>query len=168
MQRLTNCLLGCLTASLLAGCGGGSGEYKTADQLPQAAPHDDHHHGHGAEGPHHGSLIELGEDEFHAELVVDGKTHTIRLYLLGADAKSPATTAATEVTVTPEEGAPLVLKAAADQPEGEISLFELTDEKAVHEIAEAGYIHGSLAIRVGEKDFNAAIDAHFHGDHAHP
>ena len=153
----------------LLGCQG-EGEFKTADQLPAPSADDhghDHGHGHGEEGPHHGALVELGEEEFHAEIVLDPKTHTLKVYVLGPDAKTAAATTATEVTITPEGGSPLVLKAASEQPEGGTSLFELTDETALHDLIEAEFLHGQLAIRVGEKDFDEFVDAHFDHDHAH-
>lgn len=160
-----------VVAALTVGCDSGSSEFKPAADLPQTA-HDDHdHHGHAhggsSEGPHHGSLIELGEEEFHGEIVVDGKSHTLKLYLLGPDAKADATTAATEATLTLEGGPTLTLKPAEGQAEGMVSLFSVTDEKAVHEIAEAEFIHGELSIQIGEKKYTAHVDAHFHAEHDH-
>ncbi len=149
----------------LVGCNGGSSEYKPAGELPQTA--DDHAHDHSAEGPHHGALVELGEEEYHAEIVVDGKTHTLRVYLLGPDARSAVTTAATELTITPQGAAVITLKPAADQPAGEASVFEFQDDAIVHEIAEDEFIHGELAVKIGEKDFKKGLDVHFHGDHDH-
>ncbi len=149
----------------LLGCNGG-GEYKPAKDLPVPKA-DAHDHGHDehAHGPHGGELIELGKEEFHAELIVDGKSHSLKVYLLGPDAKAAATTDATEVIVVPEgakEG--LVLKPAEGQPEGNVSEFVLVDEKAVHELVEAGFIHGDLKIKIGGTPYNAHLDVHFHGD----
>jgi len=157
-----------VVAALAVGCDSGSSQFKPAADLPQTA-HDDHGHAHGgsSEGPHHGSLIELGEEEFHGEIVVDGKTHTLKLYLLGPDGKADATSAATEATLTLEGGPTLTLKPAAGQADGAASLFEVTDDKVVHEIAEAEFIHGELSIQIGEKKYTAHVDAHFHGDHDH-
>ncbi len=42
-------------------------------------------HSHPTEGPHHGTLIELGKEEYHAELVHDDKMVTI--YILDSAAK---------------------------------------------------------------------------------
>jgi hypothetical protein len=155
----------------LVGCDGGGGQYQTAEQIDKAQPaghdHDHHDHGHGAEGPHHGTLVELGEHEYHGELVVEAKTHTLKLYLLGPDAKTDATTAATEATLKLEDGPTLTLKPSAGQPEGMASLFEVTDEKAVHEIVDMAFIHGDLAIKIGEKEYKTFVDAHFHADHDH-
>jgi hypothetical protein len=43
--------------------------------------------GHAEVGPHKGTLIELGEEEYHAELVNDEKTHTATIYLLDGEVK---------------------------------------------------------------------------------
>ncbi|OYW17334.1 MAG: hypothetical protein B7Z55_12725 [Planctomycetales bacterium 12-60-4] len=170
MQRWSwACIAAVGTAVGLVGCGDG-GAFKPADQLPQTAHDDhghDHDHGHGAEGPHHGALIEFGEEEYHGEIVVDHAGHALKLYLLGPDAKSDATTAATEATLAIAGGAKLTLKPAADQPEGQASLFELIDESAIAEIEKMGFIHGDLTIKIGDKEFMAGVDAHFHEDHDH-
>jgi hypothetical protein len=146
------------------GCGGPSPEYKPAKDIPTVA-HDEHHHEH-AEGPHHGTVVELGEEEFHAEIVVDDKAHALRVYLLGPDAKTDATTDAADLTVTIEEGPTLTLKPVAGSPEGQHAAFEVIDEKAVHDIAEGGFIHGTLVAKIGEKSYSAELDVHFDGDHS--
>lgn len=166
MKRWSGLAVAGVLWGALAGCGGPSGEYKKAKDLPvaTAAGHD---HDHAAEGPHHGSLIELGKEEFHAELVIDAKAHALRVYLLGPDAKADATTAAAELSIAVEGGPTLTLKPAAGSAEGKHSTFELVDEKAVHDIAEAGFLHGTLTVQVGEKSFSGGIDVHLHGDHEH-
>lgn len=151
----------------LAGCNSG-GDYKPVKDLPKAA-HEDHGHSHGehAHGPHGGELVELGKEEFHAELVVDGKTHTLKVFLLGPDAKTAATTDAAEITIAPEGGAAITLKPAEGQPEGKASEFSLSDEKVVHDLNEAGFIHGDLKVKIGGTPYNGHVDAHFDHDHDH-
>ncbi len=155
-------------SAMLAGCGNG-GNYKPVKELPQAA-HDEHGHNHDehAHGPHGGELVELGKEEFHAELIVDDKTQTVKVYLLGPDAKTAATTDATELSVVPEGAkAAWVLKPAEGQPEGKASEFVLADEKAVHELLDAGFIHGELKVKIGGTPYNAHLDVHFHGEADH-
>jgi hypothetical protein len=151
----------------LAGCNSG-GDFKAVKDLPKAA-HDDHGHSHGehAHGPHGGELVELGKEEFHAEFVVDGKAHTLKVFLLGPDAKTAATTDASELSIVPEGGTPIILKAAEGQPEGKVSEFALTDEKIVHDLNEAGFIHGDLKVKIGGTPYNGHLDAHFDEDHDH-
>jgi hypothetical protein len=163
--RVRTSLVSGLTTLGLIGCGGPTADYKPAAKIAVAP--DEHDHGHAEEGPHHGSVVELGADEFHAEIVVDAKAHALKVYLLGPDAKAAATTAAAELTITPEGGAALTLKPAEGSPEGQHTEFVVVDEKAVHEIADSGFIHGTLAVKIGEKSYTAELDVHFHGDHEH-
>lgn len=152
----------------LAGCNSG-GDFKPVKELPKAA-HDDHGHSHGehAHGPHGGELVELGKEEYHAEFLLDGKTHTLKVFLLGPDAKTAATTDAAEITIASEGGgAPLTLKPAEGQPAGKASEFVLTDEKIVHDLNEAGFIHGDLKVKIGGTPYSGHLDAHFDHDHDH-
>ena len=109
----------------------------------------------------------LSEEEFHAEIVLDEPNHTLKLYILGPDAKTAATTAADSAILIPEEEGELKLTPGPGQIEGQYSVFQLVDEKVVHKLAEEGFLHGNLKVKVGEKDYTASVDAHFHGEHDH-
>ncbi len=155
---------------MLAGCGDG-GNYKAAKDLPPAG-HDEHGHSHGehAHGPHGGELVELGKEEFHAELVVDDLDHVIKVYLLGPDAKTAATTDAPELSIVPEGAtAAWALKPAEGQPAGMVSEFVLADEKIVHDLLDAGFVHGELKIKIGTTPYIGHLDVHFEEkpDHDH-
>ena len=73
----------------LVGCGSSTQAPKSSPQAEHedheghdhdAHPHDDH--AHPSEGPHHGSLIELGNEDYHGELVHDHATGSVTIYLL--------------------------------------------------------------------------------------
>lgn len=171
MTALLRCGISALCLGLLIGCEPAA-DYKTKDQINAEKGHEhehDHDHGHGAAGPHGGALVELGEEEYHAEVVVDHKAHALTVYLLGKDAKTAATTTATELTISEKGATPLVLKATPleGETDGKTSKFELVDEKAVHEIDEAGFLHGDLSVKIADKEFSGSVDAHFDGDHDH-
>lgn len=158
--------VGSALGMLLAGCGDG-GNYKAVKDLPEAG-HEEHGHGEHAHGPHGGELVELGKEEFHAEIVVDDKSHALKVYLLGPDAKTAATTDATELSIAPEGATTAwVLKPAEGQPEGMASEFVLADEKVVHDLLDAGFIHGELKIKIAGTPYNGHVDAHFDADHDH-
>ncbi len=57
---------------------------------------EDHEH---EKGPHGGSLVELGDEEYHAEIVHDEKEGQVTIYILGADAKTAVGIEAKEVAV---------------------------------------------------------------------
>ncbi len=56
-------------------------------------------HDHPSEGPHGGELIDLGKEEYHAELVHDDATHTITIYVLDGSAKVAMPIEATEMAL---------------------------------------------------------------------
>jgi hypothetical protein len=120
-----------------------------------------------AKGPHGGGIVELGEEEFHAEVVLDHDAHSLRVFLLGPDMKTAATTAATELTLTPEDGKALTLKAAPQDGEsdGKASRFEIVDEAAVHDLLDAKMIHGDLKVKIGDKEFSGHVDYHLDDVH---
>lgn len=167
--------LGLILALLQVGCNdSGGGGYKTAAEAKGGAKtaakgkddhgHDhDHGHGHSEPGPHKGTLIEIGEDEFHAELVVDHDAHAVRIYLLGADAKTASTTTDTSLKISFEKVGDAELKAApqAGETEGKTSCFEVLDDKLVHDLLDLGYAHGKFTVNLGGKAYTASIDAHF-------
>jgi hypothetical protein len=166
--------LGLVLALLQVGCNdSGGGGYKTAAEAKGGAKtaakgKDDHghghgDHGHGEPGPHKGTLIEIGEDEFHAELVVDHDAHAVRIYLLGADAKTASTTTDTSLKIAFEKVGEAELKAApqAGETDGKTSCFEVLDDKLVHDLLDLGYAHGKFTVNLSGKPYTANIDAHF-------
>lgn len=162
MRRIS--LVAMLAMGLLGGavgCDGAKSDYKKADDLKKApAVHDDH--GHGEKGPHGGSIVELGEEEFHAEIVLDHDAHALRVFVLGKDAKTAEPTSATEVIVAIEGKDAVTLKAAPQEGDGEgkSSRFELVDEKLVDAILDAKFLHGDLRIAIGDKPYSGHIDMH--------
>lgn len=167
MRRLTWVSMAALGLfGAVIGCDGGKSDYKKADDLKKApALHDEHEH--GAKGPHGGSLVELGDEEFHAEVVLDHDAHALRVFVLGKDAKTASPTAATELSVHPEGKDPITLKAAPQEGDGDgkSSRFELIDEKLVHDILDAKFLHGDLKITIGDKPYSGHIDMHLDDVH---
>jgi hypothetical protein len=155
-----------VVALAIAGCG--------QPAAPNAAPEaDGHAHGaaeHPEEGPHHGHLIELGADEYHAELTHDDATKTVTVYLLDGSAKAAVPIAAPEVVLNlAVAGKPLQVKLAAapqeGDPAGQASRFSLVD-KAALEALEAPTTTGRLNVNIGDKSYSGAIEHHDH-DHDH-
>ena len=77
-----------------------------------AATHDEHadhdhapgEHDHPTEGPHHGALVELGAEEFHAEVVHDDTAGVLTVYLLDAKAKEAAKSESAEILINVKQG----------------------------------------------------------------
>ena len=169
--RLRNFMaLGTLALAIgMAGCNGDTQPAPPAEGKHDAG--DAHPHGHPEEGPHHGHLIELGNEEYHAELTHDDATNTVTIYLLGKDAKTAVAIADAEVFLNlVSAGKPLQVKLAAapqeSDPAGQASRFTIVDE-AVLETLEAPETTGRLNVTIADTPYIGAIEHHEHGDHQH-
>lgn len=127
------------------------------------AEHGEHAAGHPEEGPHNGHLIELGKEEYHAELLHDDATHTITLYVLDGAAKKAVPLTEKELTVNlVVAGKPTQYKIPAkpqtDDPSGQSSRFELVD-KTLCEALDEPTSKARLMLTIAGK--------HYSGDMAH-
>lgn len=126
---------------------------------------------HAEEGPHHGHLIELGEEEYHAELTHDDATKTVTIYLLDKEAKAPVAIADAEIVLNlVVDGQPLQAKLAAAPQQGDSagqsSRFSITDEKVLAAL-EAPKTTGRLNVTIAGKAYSGAVEHHEHGEHKH-
>lgn len=148
---------------LFAGCG----ETAAPPKVAEHAEEGEHGHDH-AEGPHNGQIIELGDDEYHAELLHDDATHTVTIYLLDAEAKKSVTSAEQELTVNVvADGKPAQYTLAAnpqtEDPSGESSRFSATDE-ALCKALDAEGATGRLSVTIAGKPYSGKFD---HAEHEH-
>ena len=156
-----------------AGC---DGEAKPGATKPKAAHQeadgrDPTAEKHAEEGPHHGHLIELGAEEFHAELTHDDASKTVTVYLLDKQAKAAVSIADPEILLNlTVDGKPLQVKLVAapqkGDPEGESSRFAITDE-SVLEALEAPKTTGRLNVTIEGKSYTGNVEHHEHGEHKH-
>lgn len=135
--------------------------------------HDAHPHEHPTEGPHHGVLIELGNEDYHAELVHDDATGQVTVYILDGHATKAVPVDAAEVVINLKHGdAPEQYKLPAQsmdgEPTGQASRFSLTSQDL------AGHLHDTaagakLSVTVGGIPYSGAIpaDSHDHAGHKH-
>lgn len=128
-------------------------------------------HGHPTEGPHHGPLVELGNEEYHVEVVHDDATGAVTLYLLDAHAEKVVTTTATEAVINLKHGdTPEQFKLAAQpeesNPAGQTSRFTLTDKELVEHLHEAA-AGAKLNITIGDTPYSGSIPAEDHAKHDH-
>lgn len=136
-----------------------------------AATKDEHGHEHPSEGPHHGDLVELGKEEYHAE-IVHGKEGKITIYLLDHDAKKAVPTEAKQVVINlvhQGKAQQYKLPAAPDKgdPVGKTSRFSLTDEHLAEDLDAKGSM-AKLVIAINGKQYTGKIALdHDHADHKH-
>ncbi|SFI90858.1 hypothetical protein [Planctomicrobium piriforme] len=96
-------------------------------------------HDHGEKGPHGGNLIALGDEEFHAEIVVNEKTNTLAIYLLDSTAKKTVVSNSTEAFVNLKHGGKPVqfkLPALPQQTDaaGTSSCFSMVNGELIHDL----------------------------------
>ena len=84
-----------LMLTSLYGCGRSSQAYH---EVPKGTRVHDDPHSHEA-GPHGGHIVELGEEEYHAEVVFDPNTSKVTIYILDSTAKKPQPIDAKQVTL---------------------------------------------------------------------
>ncbi len=118
-----------------AGASPGSSDTVITMDAPPPATVDIHEH--ASEGPHHGTLVELGKEEFHAEVVHDDKSVTI--YILDSSASKAVSIDAKELTINLlHDGKPEQFKLAASPDDGETdgksSRFTLADAELVEHV----------------------------------
>lgn len=167
------------TALLWSGCGSSTPTPKGGSAAKPAVEEghkegDGHAHegaAHAEEGPHHGHLIELGKEEYHAELTHDEASKTVTVYLLDGAAKSAVPIADAEITmnlVVAEKPAQFKLTAKPQEgdPEGQASRFSLTDETLL-EALEAPKTTGRLNLTIKGKEFVGTVEHHDHGEEKH-
>ena len=125
-------------------------------------------HSHPIEGPHHGMLIELGKEEYHAELVHDDKSVTI--YILDSGAKESVPIDAQELVINlVHDSKPEQFKLAANpdagDPSGKSSRFALQDAELIEEL-EHDHAAAKLSVLIGGKSYRGEIK-HDHAGHDH-
>ncbi len=123
-----------------------------------------HDHDHASEGPHGGHLIELGGEEYHAELLHDDATGKVTVYILNGAAKEEvAIDAATMTLNMVVDGKPSQFSLSAVGGSGQASQFEITDNALLEALDHEGAT-GRLNVTISGKPYVGKIEHHEH-DH---
>ena len=190
LERKLALALTAVAALILPGCTGGNSDYAEVDPNESEVAHGDHghhdhgDHDHGHHGPNGGDIVELGNEEFHAEFVVDELANRIDVFILGSDAKTAKPIEATELSLSfkhDDEVEEFKLTAVEQdgEPDGHASLFTLTSDEVVDELHE--HTEGAtLSFTAEEQTLTGAVThdhdhdhdhghghGHGHGDHDH-
>lgn len=126
-----------------------------------------HEHAHPEQGPHQGELMELGNEEYHAELVHDEAAGTVTIYILDGAAKNAVPIEAHELTINLKldgQGSQFKLPAAPDagDPAGQSSRFS-SSEKTLAEGLDAMGADPELVVDINGKQFRGKLEH----DHNH-
>ena len=165
-----------LTVLWLAGCSepgsipssSTGGSHVVTDGPPESGAHDEH--AHPSEGPHHGDLVELGNEDFHAE-VVHGEGGSVSVYILDSAAKAAVPIDATELTINiTHDGNAEQFKLLADRdasdPEGKSSHFSLKDEELAKDLDDHDAA-AKLVVVINGKSYSGKIEHDHDADHKH-
>lgn len=166
----------CLTAAVyLTGCTNQpSGD--VGDVTPAAEEKHDHDHDHDhahAHGPHDGHVIELGDEEYHAEITLDEESKKLTIYVYGPELKNAVPIDQKEVIANLKiDGKDSELKLAAAPQEGDgegkSSRFELTlSEDVAKGIHDAEDLIGTIKLKIEGVDFEGEITHDHDHDHGH-
>lgn len=152
-----------------AGCGGSTPSKKS----PQGSGGDHHGHSHDIPGPHSGKMVALGDEEFHAEFVMDDASGKVTVYLLDKNMKiSPEAVSSQETikieTKTKSDSNTYELAAVGRTDEKtSVDQFETEDKVLVGHLKTLGGDNtATLHVTIGDKTFSQNIDFESHGhDH---
>ncbi|QDT57035.1 hypothetical protein Pan44_51000 [Caulifigura coniformis] len=160
----------------LAGCGGAPPQ--DAAKINAAPPATtgekdhghDHGHAHASEGPHHGDLVELGNEEYHAE-IVHGDGGSITIYILDGSAKNAVPIESTEVILNvTHEGKPeqfrLPASPEASDGAGKSSKFHIVNAELAGHLDEENS-SAKLVVTVSGKQFTGKVEHHHDDEHDH-
>jgi len=155
---------------LLLGCTGGDDFQEYTPPPVSQNGHDDGHHHHEF-GPHEGHVIELGDHEYHAELVFDADAKSVTVYLAGHELDEALAIAEESLALTlmvDGEAQTFALAAAPQEgdAEGSSSRFELAGDPTIAEhFDDVEELEGHVEVTIEGTAYEGAI-AHDHG-HAH-
>ena len=165
MQRTLSCLCVVLLA-LIGGVGCNSGS--AGKTTPAKADSQDSH---PEEGPHHGALLELGDEEYHAEIVHDEDAKTVTVYILDSTAKKAVPIDAKSLTIVVRADGktnPYELKASAMEGEadGKSSRF-VSSDKAIDMAIDTEGAESQLQVTIQGTPYTVKIAEHDHDEHDH-
>ncbi|TWU45482.1 hypothetical protein Q31b_06540 [Novipirellula aureliae] len=133
---------------------------------PLSEADHDHDHDHPSHGPNGGTLIELGDEEYHAELVHDDVSVTI--YLLDSAAAEPVRIAEQELVINVlHDGAPeqfkLLANPDAGDTDGKSSRFTIEDDHLASHMDDDAAAP-KLSVTIDGTPYSGEISHH---DHEH-
>lgn len=145
----------------------------TGTTVPSDAhDHDLGAHDHASTGPHEGQIIELGDEDYHAELVHDEEKGTVTIYILDGTAKNAVAIDATELSINLKQaGKGRQFKLAATPQDGDstgkASRF-VSNDKDLNEALDAEEATARLVVEIEGKSYTGKLEHHHdHEGHDH-
>lgn len=145
-------LSGCQPAAPVAGKAGGPAPAAGHDEGKEA--HDHAHHHHAETGPHQGTLVAIGEDAAHLEILLDAETGKLTAYVLDGEAKNTVAIKQATLELGVSIGQGDAAKKKGELPD--VHTITLT-AVAPNEQGEATGFTGHSDELKGAKEFDAAL-----------
>ena len=125
---------------------------------------------HPTEGPHGGHLIELGDEEYHAELLHDEDANTVTIHLLDGPAKKNVCVPLANITMQLFQDGQFVkytLSAVpqAESPAGTASKFEVVDATLCELLCHGEELRGRVQLTIDGTPYTGTIDHAGHQGH---
>jgi hypothetical protein len=131
---------------LLVACGtSGSGDKKEpAHEHPPA--------------PHGGEVLELGDEDYHLEMIHDHDGGNVTVYVLGKDLKTPVAVEAPVIHVNAKSGpVQIPLTAVQPKPDGTADTW-----KGSHEALRSDPWDGRIRVKIGDKTYQSPLEGEEH------
>jgi hypothetical protein len=142
---------------------------ETAQNGEHTHKHSDGEHAHPEHGPHGGDIVELGKEEYHAEVVHDEASGTVTIYVLDSAAKKSVPIDADHVTINVKhdgKGEQFEVKSSPQEGDGDGKSSRFTSEDK--ELAKDLDHEARLVIEIAGKSYTGEIKHghdHKHADH---
>ncbi|MCA8961485.1 MAG: hypothetical protein KDC38_13265 [Planctomycetes bacterium] len=119
----------------------------------------DHEHEHAHPDPQHGgTLLEVGHEVAHVELVHDVAAGKVLLYVTGSDGKKALSIDPPTIKLTTDSGPQVIATTAVGGAGGKASEFE-----AMHDALKSDPLEGRLSLSIDGKAYNPELEH----DHDH-
>jgi hypothetical protein len=152
-----------LAVAILAAVGCSSSGTGTTDKKGGTEARKSEHHEEHGPGPHKGTVFDWGK--YHLEICIDHGKKEARVYILGADEKSPAPIKCDLLLLevkAPRFSVELKPEPQAGDPEGKSSCFVGTHAQLAVEKEYEGKVSGKVDGKSIEGDFNEEDETHAH------
>lgn len=133
--------------------------------------HDhDHDHDHAHGGLHDGHVLELGNEEYHAEWTHDDDSGKVDVYILDKTMKKEVPIAAESLTINTKVGdkEKAYTLEAVNAADGKASQFQITDKTLLTILSSVGEgTTATLDVNIDGKPYTQKFEAHSEHDHGH-
>lgn len=128
-----------------------------------------HDHDHPAHGPRNGHLVELGDEQYHAEWILDDEAGVLTVFIMDGSVSEDVPIEADElqlaVKIGDNEAKTYAVKAVKAEGEIRTPTFECRDRQVVEGLKLVGHgVDATLRVSIEGEPFEGPLKGH---DHAH-